>query len=297
MADTAQKKGSKKKKKSKVSGIEWYLVIGLLGLTDLVQIALNFAGIPYLVSVGIVANRFIDIVVFMAWMSFLYMKDILTFDKVIAAVGAFLAEEIPDADSLPFWFLDGLYTMARTKAEELIEEETGIAVNLERTKASEGGKNATSAETSESTADNGTAEGEEKESTEGDESEDKNEEKENETGEEGEEEEEDGEKKKEEEDKKKSGDDSEKKPGNRGGKEGAGGKRGREEENAAQAGSNPLNLRGKSDERQSEKESARSRSNLLDLSLSYGERKKQREEEEENETESTKKPDIPPIVG
>jgi hypothetical protein len=50
--------------------------------------------------------------------------------RLMGFIGTFVAEEIPDVDALPFWFLDGLYNMSLAKAsEQLHNTKIGQKVN------------------------------------------------------------------------------------------------------------------------------------------------------------------------
>ena len=55
---------------SKISNTEWGMAIAILLLIDLAQIGLDFVGI------GIIANTFIDILVGMAWPTYLYLRGV-----------------------------------------------------------------------------------------------------------------------------------------------------------------------------------------------------------------------------
>lgn len=120
----AKKREEKKESGSKISNLEWGMVISLLAIVDTIQI-----GLDLLAQVGVLVNRFIDIVVAMAWPTYLKLRGVkLNAPRVISIIAAFFFEEIPDVDALPFWTADGIVMLASIKAEEKIKEETGIDV-------------------------------------------------------------------------------------------------------------------------------------------------------------------------
>ncbi|MBI2476334.1 MAG: hypothetical protein HYV67_03770 [Candidatus Taylorbacteria bacterium] len=313
----AQKLWSENKEKKKdgpdISNTEWGMVISLLFIVDGIQI-----GLDLLFQIGVIVNRFIDVVVGFAWPTYLYLRGVnLKSVKVVGSILlTFFLEEIPDVDALPLWGADGLFVLSVTKAEEKIKEETGVDVEKAAALAggggtveSEGGGLAAgeAAEAGGAAAEGtagargeaetlaegegvGAAEGGERGGVEAEgppgaaEGEGEEEEQKEGTQEQAREkkekegEETPEEKKKKEGEEKAKGEDK-KRPRAREEGFGFGGGQGRRE-GAAGAGSDPLNLRGGPDERRkSEKESERLHSNLLDLSLSYGERKKRQEEE------------------
>ncbi len=106
---------------SKMSHIEWGLLIGALGTIDLIQI-----GLDVFLEIGVIANRFIDIFVGMALPFYLHLRGESMSDpkRWIALVATFFAEEIPDVDALPFWCLDGIYYYALWRAKNKVRETT-----------------------------------------------------------------------------------------------------------------------------------------------------------------------------
>ena len=97
----------------KISNVEWGLVIGALFMVDIVQIVLDL-----LAQIGVILNRFIDIVVGMALAFYLQMRgqSMANPKRLMGIIGTFVLEEIPDVDALPFWFLDGIYNMLIAKS-------------------------------------------------------------------------------------------------------------------------------------------------------------------------------------
>ncbi len=89
------------------------LVAGAAFVVDCIQIVLN------MFAIGIVANRFIDIVMGMTLSFYFYMRGVkMDAKKVTALVGSFILEEIPLVDSLPLWGGDVLATMAWDKLDK-----------------------------------------------------------------------------------------------------------------------------------------------------------------------------------
>ena len=80
--------------KSKVSTFEWGIVIGLLIVTDIAQIILDFF------AIGVVVNRIIDVIVALGLVFYLLIRGELsdpgTRTRTIAIIAAsFAAEEVP----------------------------------------------------------------------------------------------------------------------------------------------------------------------------------------------------------
>lgn len=110
--------------RSRISNTEWGLVIGGLLLVDIIQIVLDVA-----FQIGVIANRFIDVVVGGAFAFYLQVRGEKLSDpkRLIALIFTFLGEEVPEVDALPFWSLDGVYNFhlarQRNKAVKKHEEE------------------------------------------------------------------------------------------------------------------------------------------------------------------------------
>jgi hypothetical protein len=116
---------AKEKKGSKISNVEWGLIIGALLVIDLVQI-----GLDLLAEIGVVINRFIDIVVGLSLGFYLQMRgqSLINPKRLFGLLATFIGEEIPDVDALPFWTLDGIFNMSISKSEEIMSKIPGGAV-------------------------------------------------------------------------------------------------------------------------------------------------------------------------
>ncbi len=115
------------KPKSKFSAVERGLVIGAVVTIDLVQLWLNGF------VVGLIANRFIDILVGLAlWLYFLLKGIKMTVKQILTMVSTFLLEEVPVVDSLPFWTLDVIAVMAFDAAEEKLERAAPVVSKIDR---------------------------------------------------------------------------------------------------------------------------------------------------------------------
>ncbi len=102
---------------SKIGNLEWGLVIGAVAIVDAVQLFLN------VFAIGVLANRFIDIVVGMALAFYFWIRGIkMNAKKVLSLIASFVGEEIPVLDTLPLWTLDVILIMAWDKAEGKIEK-------------------------------------------------------------------------------------------------------------------------------------------------------------------------------
>jgi len=102
----------------RISNTEWGLVIGAAIVVDLVQLALD------LFLVGIVANRFIDIVIGLTLPFYFKMRGVkMDWKKGGSILITFLLEFVGlGIDALPFWTGDILLIMAFDRAEQKKEE-------------------------------------------------------------------------------------------------------------------------------------------------------------------------------
>ena len=94
--------------RSKVSGIEWGFVNGLLLFIDIIQKILDFF------VVGEVINKFVDIIVGGGFLFYLAVRGELSNPQTrnrmfIAFFATFAWEEIPIIDVAAFWVFDGWY--------------------------------------------------------------------------------------------------------------------------------------------------------------------------------------------
>jgi len=314
MAET-KKKAEKKQKtpKSKISNVEWGMVIGALAIIDAFQAVFDLIGIPFVAHIGMIINPFIDMAVGFAWPTYLYLRGVnLKSVKTVGSIAlTFFCEAIPDVDALPLWFLDGLFVLSTVKAEEIIEKETGIDVEKaaalaepeaetqspETEKVGGGSKNNNEGG---SDSENGPGSSDEYADAMGQESDNRNEggteddmlEEDKEGGEDHQTSDEDADELgKESDNKSKEGETPEEKEKKDKGKkntpaQGGGMNVGGRQGKAAGTNQSPnqLNLRNPTDEKESKTmESPAILDNILDLSLSYGARKKKWEEEQQEE--------------
>lgn len=123
--------------KSKISNTEWGLVFGAYLLLDLIQFLLDV-----FFQIGIVVNRFLDIIAGGALVFYLWIRGELKADpdnltkKAIGLVATFLGEEIPDVDALPLWSADIAYNWFLAKERNLKYEKEN-KVKIEEEKANE----------------------------------------------------------------------------------------------------------------------------------------------------------------
>ncbi len=140
---------------SKISNTEWGMAIGALLLIDAVEV-----GLDLLFDIGAVTNPFIDLLVNMAWPTYLYLRGVnLKSAKMLFTLilGAFF-QEIPDFDG--FWAIEGVIVMGITKAEAIIKKETGVDVE-KMAAAAEGGEAGAAGEAGEAAAEAGAGAAEE----------------------------------------------------------------------------------------------------------------------------------------
>jgi len=108
--------------RSKVSSIEYGLIIGALVLVDLLQIGLDFF------VIGIAINRYLDMFVGATFLLFLFlrgeMKNSQTRTRLLTAFFAtFIVEEIPILDIAPAWTFDGWYCWRQSVAINKLADE------------------------------------------------------------------------------------------------------------------------------------------------------------------------------
>jgi hypothetical protein len=102
---------------SKISNTEWGLLIGALAVIDGIQFCLDW------LAVGVIINRFIDLIVGMALPFYLYLRGVkLTAKKAISMACAFVGEIIPVVDALPLWTADAILLMTIEKAEKALNK-------------------------------------------------------------------------------------------------------------------------------------------------------------------------------
>lgn len=106
----------KEGKKSGISKVGWFILLGLTIIIDIVQIILDFF------AIGIIVNRIIDIVVGFCLPLYFWIKGIsLTNWKRLAAItGGFVLEAIPGLDALPLWSAEVAVVWGTVVAENKI---------------------------------------------------------------------------------------------------------------------------------------------------------------------------------
>ncbi len=104
---------------SKISNVEWGLVIGALFGIDLIQIIIEW--ILIWIGIGIAINWFIDIMVGLSFALYLHTRGERMTDpkRAFGLIGTFLLELIPGIDELPLWGLDGIYAMSLAKRKSI----------------------------------------------------------------------------------------------------------------------------------------------------------------------------------
>ncbi len=107
---------------SKISLMEWGLVIGALFVCDLLQ-----AGLDLLV-IGEFTNPFFDLIIGMSFGLYLQMRgeSLTKPSRAFGLLGTFLLEMVPLIDDLPLWSLDGLFNMLVSRPDILNKVSMGI---------------------------------------------------------------------------------------------------------------------------------------------------------------------------
>ena len=106
---------------SKISNVEWGLVIGALLTIDLVQLLLEW------LVIGLVLNPFIDIFVGMSFALYLQLRgqSLANPKRLLGLIGSFVGELIPVVDELPLWGLDGIFNMLISKSDKILAQVPG----------------------------------------------------------------------------------------------------------------------------------------------------------------------------
>lgn len=124
-----------KKQESKITNVEWGLVIGALFTIDLIQIV-----IEWLMSwwgLGILLNWMIDLFVGMGLALYLQLRgqSMANPKRLFGILATFGLEMIPVVDELPLWGLDGIFNMALSKSDKILSKIPGgsiVSESLER---------------------------------------------------------------------------------------------------------------------------------------------------------------------
>lgn len=118
------------KKESKISNVEWGLVISALFMMDLLQWGL------ILLLVGLAINEFIDMFVAMSLGLYLFLRGETDIKQVAVLVTGWFGEAASDG-GLPLWGLVGLSILALSKSEKVLGQVSGgnaIESVVEKTK-------------------------------------------------------------------------------------------------------------------------------------------------------------------
>lgn len=116
MAETSISQTPLKKpqiKVSKISNLEWGLIIGTLLFIDIVEFLLG------LFAIGEIVNTLIDFFVGPGLYFYLYLRgeDLKSSRRLVSFVGTFFLELLPFVNDLPLWTLDGIYLFILSRAQ------------------------------------------------------------------------------------------------------------------------------------------------------------------------------------
>ncbi len=111
--------------KSKISNVEWGLVIGALFAIDIVQIIIEWS-LSWL-GVGVFINWIIDLMTGMGLALYLQLRgqSLASPKRLAGIIGTFVAELIPVVDELPLWGMDGIFNMVISKSDEIVSKIPG----------------------------------------------------------------------------------------------------------------------------------------------------------------------------
>lgn len=109
-----------KKGESKISNIEWVLVICVLFAFDIIQIIIEWL-LGWIV-IGEVINFILDVFVGMCFGMYLQLRgESLANPKRLAGlVGTMFFEMVPLVQELPLWGLDGIFNMVISKSDKIL---------------------------------------------------------------------------------------------------------------------------------------------------------------------------------
>ncbi len=115
----------KEPSKSRISNVEWGLLIGALFTIDLIQI-----GVEWLMSwwgIGLFINWGLDIIVGMSLAFYLQIRgqSMANPKRLFGLVATLGLEFIPVLDELPLWGLDGIFNMAISKSDKILKSVPG----------------------------------------------------------------------------------------------------------------------------------------------------------------------------
>jgi hypothetical protein len=111
--------------KTKISNIEWGLVIGALFAIDIMQVIIEWL-LGWIV-IGVFINWIIDLMTGMGLALYLQLRgqSITNPKRLAGIVGTFVAELIPVVDELPLWGMDGIFNMVISKSDEIVSKIPG----------------------------------------------------------------------------------------------------------------------------------------------------------------------------
>ncbi len=115
---------------SKISNIEWGLVIGVLFTIDIAQILIEWLMI-WIAGASIVINLIIDVVVGFSFALYLRLRgeSLANPKRLIGLLATFGLEMFPLVSELPLWGLDGIYNMMISNSDKIIKH-SAIASNV-----------------------------------------------------------------------------------------------------------------------------------------------------------------------
>ncbi len=114
--------------KSKISNMEWGLVIAALFTVDAIQIVIEWLLI-WVAGVSVVINFCIDLFVGMSLAFYLQWRgeSMANPKRLFGLIGTMGLEMIPGVDELPLWGLDGIYNMIISKSDKIVKNIPGAS--------------------------------------------------------------------------------------------------------------------------------------------------------------------------
>jgi len=106
---------------SKISNIEWGLVIGALFTIDAFQILIEWLFI-WVAGASVIINVIIDVVVGFSLGLYLQLRgqSMANPKRLFALLATFGFEMVPLVSELPLWGLDGIFNMAISKSDKIV---------------------------------------------------------------------------------------------------------------------------------------------------------------------------------
>lgn len=126
---------------SKISNIEWGIVIGALFIVDLIQIILEW--LLGLIGISEIIIPLIDIFVGLSFGLYLHLRgqSVASPKRFISLISTLFLEMVPVVDELPLWGLDGIFNMMMSKSDVILSQIPGGGIVSRNLRSEQGNLN------------------------------------------------------------------------------------------------------------------------------------------------------------